>query len=72
MMKLTYAHTDIPLAAPSKAWVYGRSLAGIAGSNPAGGVEVCLCDLCAVQVETSATSRSFAQGSPTGCVCVSH
>jgi hypothetical protein len=24
----------IPLAARSKAWVYGRSLAGIVGSNP--------------------------------------
>jgi hypothetical protein len=27
----------IPVAALSKAWVCGRSLAGIAGSNPAGG-----------------------------------
>ena len=27
----------IPVAARSKAWVCGRSLAGIAGSNPAGG-----------------------------------
>ena len=26
----------------SKAWVFGRSLAGIAGSNPAGGLDVCL------------------------------
>jgi hypothetical protein len=25
----------IPVAAPSKAWVYGRSLTGIVGSNPA-------------------------------------
>jgi hypothetical protein len=24
------------------AWVCGRSLAGIAGSNPAGGIDVCL------------------------------
>jgi hypothetical protein len=29
-------------AAPYKAWVCGRSLAGIAGSNPAGGIDVCL------------------------------
>jgi len=28
------------LAAPSKAWVCGHSLAGIAGSNPAGSVDV--------------------------------
>jgi hypothetical protein len=31
-----------PVAARSKAWVWGRSLAGIAGSNPAEGVDVCL------------------------------
>ena len=30
------------MAARSKAWVYGRSLAGIVGSNPAGGVDVCV------------------------------
>ena len=32
----------IPVAARSKAWVYGRSLAGIVGSNPSGGMDVCL------------------------------
>ena len=32
----------IPIAARSKTWVYGRSLAGIAGSNPAYGMDVCL------------------------------
>ena len=30
------------MAAQSKAWVYGRSLAGIEGSNPAGVVDVFL------------------------------
>ena len=34
--------TPIPVAARSKAWVYGRSLAGVVGSNPAGGMDVCL------------------------------
>jgi hypothetical protein len=29
----------------SEAWVFGRSLAGIVGSNPAGGMDVC-CDCC--------------------------
>jgi hypothetical protein len=29
-----------PVAARSKAWVYVRSLAGIVGSNPAGGMDV--------------------------------
>ena len=33
------------MAARSKAWAYGRSLAGIAGSNPAGGTDVC-CACC--------------------------
>jgi len=53
-------HSDrvpIPLAARSKAWVYGRSPAEIVGSNPTGGygylsvVSVVCC-----QVEISGTS----------------
>jgi len=32
----------VPVAARSKAWVCGRSLAEIMGSNPAGGMDVCL------------------------------
>ena len=32
----------IPTTAPSKAWVCGRLLAGVAGSNPAGRMDVCL------------------------------
>jgi hypothetical protein len=32
---------QIPVAARSKAWVYGRSLV-IVGSNPAEGMDVCL------------------------------
>jgi hypothetical protein len=31
-----------PVAARSMAWVCGRSLAGILGSNPAGDMDVCL------------------------------
>jgi hypothetical protein len=34
--------SPIPVAARSKAWVYGRSLAGIVGSNPTGGMDVCV------------------------------
>jgi hypothetical protein len=34
--------TRIPVAAPPKAWVCGRLLARIAGSNNAGGMDVCL------------------------------
>jgi len=33
---------SIPVAASSKVWVCCRSLAGIVGSNPAGGMGVCL------------------------------
>jgi len=32
----------IPVIARSKAWAFGRSLARIVGSNPAGGMDVCL------------------------------
>jgi hypothetical protein len=32
----------IPVAARSKAWVSGRSIDGIAGSNHAEGIDVCL------------------------------
>jgi len=37
-----YVCMPVPLVARSKAWVCGRSLAGILGSNPLGGMEVCL------------------------------
>jgi hypothetical protein len=37
----------IEVAARFKAWVSGRSVAGVAGWNPAGGMDVCLlCVLC--------------------------
>jgi hypothetical protein len=32
----------IPMAARSKAWVYGRSLTEIVGPNPAANMDVCL------------------------------
>jgi hypothetical protein len=32
----------IPVSARFKAWVCGRALAGIVGSNPTGGTDVCL------------------------------
>jgi hypothetical protein len=35
-------YTVIPLVARSKAYVCGLSLAGTAGSNPAGGKDICL------------------------------
>jgi hypothetical protein len=37
----------MPVAARSKAWICGRSLAGIVGSNSAAGINVCLlCIVC--------------------------
>jgi hypothetical protein len=60
----------IPVAARSKAWVCGPSLAGIVGSNlaerlgylPIVGVVCC-------EVEVSATGRYLVQGIPTVYVC---
>ena len=43
----------IPVAVPSKKWVCGRSLAGIAGSNPAGDMNIrILCVLCDVRLRS--------------------
>jgi hypothetical protein len=45
----------IPVAARSKAWVCGRSLAGIANLNPAGVWISVVCKCCPVHVEVFAT-----------------
>jgi hypothetical protein len=42
VMEHYWALLPIPVAARSKTWVCGRSLAGIAGSNASGGMDVCL------------------------------
>jgi hypothetical protein len=36
------SYLPIPVAARCKVWVFGRSIAGIADSNPTGGMDVCL------------------------------
>jgi hypothetical protein len=60
------------VTARSKAWVCGRVLAGIVGSNPTGGIDVCLVQCLCCQVEVSATGRSLVQRSPTDFdVCLS-
>jgi hypothetical protein len=56
----------VPVAARPKAWVCSRSLAWIAGSNPAG-EHGCLS---VVSVLVSATGRSIFQRNPTVRVCV--
>jgi hypothetical protein len=64
---LVFSGEPIPVAVQSKAWVLGRSLAGIVGSNPAVCMDVCYeCCVCC-QVEVSATSWSLVQRSPTEC-----
>ena len=55
----------MPVAASSKAWVCGRSFAGIVGSNSTGGQGRVSCECC--QVEVSALGQSLVQRSPTEC-----
>jgi hypothetical protein len=56
----------IPVAVRSKAWVCGRSLAGIVGSNPAKGHGcLSLVSVVCCQVEVCATGLSLVQRSPT-------
>jgi hypothetical protein len=58
-------HEDqILMAARSKVWVFGRSLAGIAGSNPAVSMDFCLLCFVCCQVEVSALGLSLLQKSP--------
>ena len=46
----------VPMAARSKALVCGRSPAEIMGSNPTGGMDVCVVSVMCCHVEVSATS----------------
>jgi hypothetical protein len=64
-----YSDVTNAMAARSKVWVYGRSLAGIVGSNPARGMGVCAtCEFfVCCQVEVSVTGRSLVQRSPIEC-----
>ena len=51
----------------SEARICGFSLVGIAGSNPARGMDVCLVIIVCCKVEIYATGRSLLQRSPTDC-----
>jgi hypothetical protein len=53
------------VAERSKARVYGRSFAGFAGLNLAGGKDFSLVSVVRCQVEVSATGRPLVQRSPT-------
>ena len=43
------------VAARAKAWVWGRTLAGIAGSNPSGNVDMSVLSVVCHRVEVSAS-----------------
>jgi len=58
---------QIPVTVQSKVWVCACSLAGIAGSNPAGDIEVCLLSVVCYQVDVSASSLSPVQRSHVKC-----
>jgi hypothetical protein len=55
------------MAERSKATAYGPLLAGIAGSNLAGGMDLSLVSVVCCQVEVSPTGRLPIQRSPTDC-----
>jgi len=57
----------IPVAALSKVWVYSRKLAGIVGSNPAGGVDVCFLWVLCVVRHVFTWGWSLVHRSPTAC-----
>jgi hypothetical protein len=54
-----------------KAWVCGRWLAGITGSNPAGAWMSVYCECCAFSGRGLWSGWSLVQGSPTECVWLS-
>ena len=53
---LSFVSLTVSVAAWTKAWVCGRLLAGVVGSNPTGGMDVCLLlSVVRCQVEVCAT-----------------
>jgi len=60
----------IPMAVPTKVWVCGRSLAGIAGSNATGGLDVCLLwVLCVVRLKSLRWPDHLSRGVLPSVVC---
>jgi hypothetical protein len=61
----------IPLATRSKAWVCGRALVGIVGSNPARGMDVCLLySVCVVRQRSLQRADPSCRGVLQTVVCV--
>jgi hypothetical protein len=68
----TLSVMPIPMAARSTAWVCGRSLAGIVGSNPAGGMDVCLLwMLCVVRYRSLRRANHSSREVLPSVVCLS-
>ena len=61
----------IPLAAFSKGWVCGRWLVGIAGSNRAGGMDICLLWVLGVRYGSLQRADHSSGGFLPNVVCVS-
>jgi hypothetical protein len=61
----------IPVAARSKAWVFGLSLSGVVGSNPAGGMDVSCVWVCC-QLVVWASGWSLVQLNSTECGMSEH
>ena len=60
------------MAAPSRVWVCGRSFFEIAGSNPAGDMDVCLlCVLCVIRKRSFSRADHFSRGILQSVVCLS-
>jgi hypothetical protein len=60
------------VTAQSKAWGCGRSFAGIVGSNPAAGTDVCvLCVLCVVRQRSLRRTYHVSRGVLPDVVCLS-
>jgi hypothetical protein len=55
----------IPVAARFRAWVWGRSLTGISGSNPAESIDACLLWVVCRQVQVCKMGRWLIQKNPT-------
>jgi len=60
----------VPVNAQSKVWVYGRSLAGIAGTNPPGTWMSVYCECCVLSVRSQCVELITLPEGPTDC-CVS-
>jgi len=58
------------VAVRSKALLCSRSLAGIVGSNPSGGMVMCVLQVLCVVRKRSLSGWSLVQRSPTKCGCV--